>query len=125
MKTWPILLCLAVALPPLTAAPQDKATANPEKDQRPAVETFTGTEKAGPDYQIQGEYVAQGPRGKLGAQVIAEGDGKFIVRFLNGGLPGEGWDGQRDHKVPAKTENGNTTFVPQGGSQPGIGAISG
>jgi Domain of Unknown Function (DUF1080) len=119
---WFFALCLVVALPMLADDAGPKKVQ--EKTPRSAIETFTDPDKAGPDYLIQGEYVAQGPRGKLGAQVVADGDGQFIVRFLNGGLPGDGWNG-KDFRVPAKSENGKTTFVPDMSSQPGTGEIGG
>ena len=56
------------------------------------VETFTDATKAGPDYQVQGEYVGEGPGGKGAIQVVAEGDGQFACRALHGGLPGDGWE---------------------------------
>jgi hypothetical protein len=46
------------------------------------------------DFQIQGEYVDRENKstyGTVGANIVAEGDGKFSVTVFLGGLPGEGW----------------------------------
>jgi hypothetical protein len=74
------------------------------QDRRTAI---TDPEKAGVDYQIQGEYQsADGADEKWGAQIIAEGGGKFRAIGYRGGLPGDGWDGERHEYVSGELQDG-------------------
>ncbi len=74
-----------------------------------AKEAFLSPEEAGPDFQVQGEYLGTiGKQQKLGAQVIALGDGQFEAVLYMGGLPGAGWDGKTRVKLKGRTEGGRT-----------------
>ncbi len=82
-------------------------------------EAFIDPAKAGPDFVVQGEYLGQmkkdGQDVKVGAHVIALGDGKFHAVAYMGGLPGEGWKrGDERMQGDGKTENGATTFKADG-----------
>jgi len=85
----------------------EKKAEPPKKPQFTAIDP----ESAGPDFKVQGEYVgevtgADGAKQKLGAQLIACGNGTFHSAFFPGGLPGEGWDGKTKlEKTPAKQGN--------------------
>ena len=56
-------------------------------------EAFMTPEEAGPDYQMQGEYVGELSDVPYGVQLVAFGDGNFVGIAYPGGLPGDGWDG--------------------------------
>ncbi len=80
---------------------------------------FTDPEKAGPEFQIQGEYVGEvqtneGAR-KYGAQIIALGQGQFRAVGYVGGLPGAGWQrGGETQSAESKLENGEVVFQVEG-----------
>jgi hypothetical protein len=107
-----VAFALAVVLPAFAADP-------PKSDEPKA---FTDPDKAGPDFQIQGEYVGDAAGGRTGAQVIADGNGQFTVRILAGGLPGEGWDEKTVAQGSGKTADGKTTFTITEGVGRGIKA---
>lgn len=70
--------------------------------------TYESAKAEDPDFLIQGEY-GSGKDG-LGVQVVALGSGKFDAYFLEGGLPGDGWDKSKKRvKV-----NGTTNFEGSG-----------
>src|SRR5579862_8654577 len=48
-----------------------------------------------PDFAVQGEYVAP----QLGVQVVARGQGQFLIVTYQGGLPGAGWNGTEKQEL--------------------------
>lgn len=69
-----------------------------------------------PDFTIQGEYVGEGNWdgvvAKVGAQVIALGNGQFAVVVTKGGLPGDGWSrGEPRFSMAGKRTDGETVLT--------------
>jgi len=98
-------------------------------DDKKRKDVYTDPKDAGADFLIQGEYEGEMTlnRGKvkIGGQVIAEGDAKFHVRILTGGLPGDGWDGRGVREAEAQTENGTVIIAGKQfrGSIPDFGKL--
>ncbi len=69
-----------------------------------------------PDFGIQGEYRGEGAwtdggNAKVGAQVIALGDGQFAVVVTKGGLPGDGWKRDEPRVSLNGKRDGNATTL--------------
>jgi hypothetical protein len=94
---------------PLLALTAAVLAADPKKEP-----TYLDPKEAGQDFALQGEYQGKIGDHPFGAQVVAEGDGKFAVLFLPGGLPGDGWDAKTKIKASAKTQEGKTAFSGSG-----------
>jgi hypothetical protein len=71
------------------------------------------------DYALQGEYSGTVDGEKAGGQLIALGDGKFDAVGYPGGLPGDGWDGDKEKRIKGKgeTKEGSTIFSMSDGSE--------
>ncbi len=110
-------LAIAIAFATMPTNAQDKK-APAKKKERIAINEPTKLEDDA-DFKIQGEYVCEKP--KMGAQVIARGLGEFEIKFTQGGLPGDGWDGKSSTKANAKLDEGPLARIT---SKPGgtIGA---
>jgi hypothetical protein len=78
---------------------------------------FTDAEKAGIEYQLQGEYAGQLQSDggeKIGVQVIALDDKKFRAVGYVGGLPGDGWSRDDDkHNGEGELKDGQVEFSPE------------
>ncbi len=100
LLTLVLLTTLAVAAPRIHAA---DIYDTPEKA------------KADADFAFQGEYVGEakldGKPVTVGAQIVAEGKGKFIAHVFKGGLPGDGWKrGDETWSVEGVLKDGAVVF---------------
>jgi hypothetical protein len=112
VRSW-IVLGLGMALSCLLAL---EAPTGDKPKPKPKDFVALDPAKAGPDWQVQGEYVGDiAEKGKLGAEVIARGDGNFVVNFLPGGLRGEGGDYSKHVAGTGKTESEKTTLKSKDG----------
>lgn len=97
---------LSVVSSALTAQDKDSGSAQGEKDA---------------DYAVQGEYTGKltidGNEVGFGLQVIALGDGKFTGVGYNGGLPGDGWNGDDPERAKSNThKDGEVHFLGMEGN---------
>ena len=97
-------LCLVIAWPAVAPAQTlDPATEAATK------KLFDG-QAIGVELKLQGEYIGKYSDKSDGAQVVARGDKSFHALILEGGLPGDGWDGAQP---PARSrDRGNRPRFP-------------
>ena len=72
------------------------------------------------DFAFQGEYLGQietskGVTVKLGAQVVAQGKGEFVIVGYAGGLPGAGWKRGDKKAQVVGTRDGNSVSLKHEG----------
>ncbi len=79
-----------LAVLPLTLPAQTPAPAKPAPPK-----AIINPGEVDEDYRFQGEYSGGAKDKTMGVQVWAQGDGKFEAVSYHGGLPGDGWDGDR------------------------------
>ncbi|RBP47651.1 uncharacterized protein DUF1080 [Roseimicrobium gellanilyticum] len=100
-----------VKVQPDAVAPVPNPTAPPKP------KAYVDPGETDDDFIIQGEYVGKDKEGnRFGTQVIAMGEGKFEAVRYQGGLPGDGWDGDRKEitRVSGSREQGEMTVVFNG-----------
>ena len=80
-------LCLVIAWPAVSSAQTlDSAT---EAETRKLFDV----QAIGVELKLQGEYVGKDGEKQVAAQVVSRGENSFHALVLEGGLPGDGWDG--------------------------------
>jgi len=66
-----------------------------DKAGEAAAKKLFDAQTIGVELKLQGEYVGKDEEKRVGIQVVARGDKSFHALILEGGLPGDGWDGGR------------------------------
>lgn len=68
----------------------------PAAPKPPPPKAYDKPEESDADFPIQGEYAGELNNKKYGVQIWAQGGGKFEAVTYPGGLPGDGWNGDRE-----------------------------
>ena len=85
-----LLFGLALGLVMLTGK---TSAQSPDKAAEAAAKNLFHPDLIGVELKMQGEYVGKDGEKRLGVQVVARGGKSFHALVLEGGLPGDGWDG--------------------------------
>ncbi|CAN5657005.1 hypothetical protein BH11VER1_BH11VER1_41960 [soil metagenome] len=88
--------CLTLAVLTVSCGALVLQAAEPatDKPKPPPPTAYTDPAKTDDDFVYQGEFAGENEGKKYGVRIIALGDGKFEAVGFEGGLPGEGWQGQ-------------------------------
>lgn len=62
------------------------------------------------DFTIQGEYSGEISKARVGIHLIAEGGGKFAAVYYPGGLPGDGFSGDKSKRIKGSATADEVTF---------------
>ena len=81
-------------------------------------EVLEATQKD-PDFALQGEYSGELDGKKTGVQLVAEGAGTFSAVLYPGGLPGDGFAGDRNLRIKGQASQGKVTFPGLAGTLAG------
>ncbi|RFC45455.1 MAG: protein of unknown function (DUF1080) [Verrucomicrobia bacterium] len=90
MKNVFTILTMCAVLAGTGVAPAQTLT--PETEA--ATKKLFDAQAIGVELKFQGEYVGKDGEKSVGAQVVARGGKSFHALVLDGGLPGEGWNGE-------------------------------
>ena len=120
MKRLSVVVFAVLCLASVVRAGEEKKK-NPY-DENKNTDLALDVAQAGADYKVQGEYAgeittADGKK-KFGAQIMALGGATFRAVYYFGGLPGDGWMGDKTQRVitekewvaDGKTEGDKTVF---------------
>jgi hypothetical protein len=108
-----LLPLLSSSLPLLNAQAPAETPAPKKEDapKPPPPKAYADPEKTDADFPLQGEYVGEHDGKRYGVQVVALGDSQFQAVGYQGGLPGDGWDGDTStiSRTDGRREEGQTT----------------
>jgi hypothetical protein len=80
---------------------------------------YADPQKVDADFSLQGEYSglvgSEGDKQKLGVQVIALGKAHFDATGYFGGLPGDGWNGEKPLRAQGELKDGEVRFQGERG----------
>lgn len=80
----------------------------PAAPKAPPPKAYTDPAHTDDDFAIQGEYTGQLDGKSYGVQIWAQGGGKFEAVSYPGGLPGAGWEGDREKVTKTSGQRGES-----------------